>query len=292
MPSSPDGIRPPVSPCFASPAWARAPIPVGQSDARAWATGDRHRPIVEQLGDGERRHHFGHRRSAADRPAPRDRAGAPNDRADARRVCRRRVRRHVRRAPRHRHGRRRSEASASSFLRRSPGRPRRTSSSTAASSADISASPDRPCRCPSASGASRTHGRCSSSASPTAVPQPRRRPRRRRADRARRPSVDSPDDLLDLLSVDCRRQAGHGPRAARRDARRPRHHGRRTPGATDARPDRRLGGRAQRLRARLHGSIEDGRGVRHACGRAGVSRGGEAILLAANEPMRGRSERP
>ena len=58
----------------------------------------RRRAIVEQRRHRQRRHRVGDRRTAADRTAPRDRSGDPHDRADARRLRRRRVSRHRRRS--------------------------------------------------------------------------------------------------------------------------------------------------------------------------------------------------
>ena len=108
----------PIAPAAATP--ARRPSGAGR------------RALLEQRRHRQRRHRVGDRRSAADRPPPRHRPGVPHDRADARRLCRRRVPRHrpagcsaSRRPPR-------SAASASSSRRRSRGRRPRRCSSTAA----------------------------------------------------------------------------------------------------------------------------------------------------------------
>ena len=102
---------PPIAPAASPPRVGHLALAV----ARSWSNA-----VTASAG-----HRVGDRRTAADRPPPRDRPGDPHDRADARRLRRRRVRRHRRRAARRRDRRRRSAASASSFPRRSRGRRRR-----------------------------------------------------------------------------------------------------------------------------------------------------------------------
>ena len=116
-------------------------------------------------------HRVGDRRTAADRPPPRDRPGDPHDRADARRLRRRRVSRHGRRADRHRDGRGDSRP-----RRRHSGGDRVEDGGDRARARQPEARLSRPRRpagrrCPRVSaartGASR---RCSSSASPSGSP--------------------------------------------------------------------------------------------------------------------------